>query len=187
MPVMSSLIVSEVRAKVKTNSCATLFLVTLDSRKAFGVVNHTIMLDKLYESGIHPTLWNVKYLYTGLTSKVKWIGETSDQFKILQGVRQGDILSTPFCSLYQSMFNGAKTTMCRTFYWGTYCGCPTCAEALALLPDCKNRLHVMTNIVKRHAMKDRVTIHPNKSNVVLLHQHKSVSKISFSLELGKNP
>ena len=100
MPVMSSLIVSEVRAKVKMNSCAPLFLVTLDSRKAFGVVNHTIMLDKLYESGIYPTLWNVKYLYTGLTSKVMWIGEISDQFKILQGVRQGDILSTPFCKVY---------------------------------------------------------------------------------------
>ena len=41
----------------------------------------------------------------------------------------------------------------------------------------------MTNVVKRHATKDHVTIHPDKSNVVLLNQHKSVSKKSFSLEL----
>ena len=38
----------------------------------------------------------VKDMYAGLTSKVKWIGELSESFKILQGVRQGGILSTCF-------------------------------------------------------------------------------------------
>ena len=45
------------------------------------------MLDKLYEAGIHPSLWAiVKDMYTGLTAKVKWIGELSESFKIQQGV-----------------------------------------------------------------------------------------------------
>ena len=55
-PIMSALLVSEARAEAKINSCKPLFLVTLDSRKAFDVMNHIIMLDKLYEAGIHPTL-----------------------------------------------------------------------------------------------------------------------------------
>ena len=42
----------------------------------------------------------------------------------------------------------------------------------------------MTNIVKRHAKKDHVTIHPDKSNVVLMNQRKYISKKSFSLELN---
>ena len=72
-PVMSALIVSEARAEVKMNSCAPLFLVTLDSRKAFDVVNHIIMLHKLYEAGIHPAIWTItKDLYKGLSSKVEW-------------------------------------------------------------------------------------------------------------------
>ena len=188
-PIMSALIVSEARAEVKVNSCAPLFLVTLDSRKAFDVVNHIIMLDKLYESGIHPTLWTiVKDLYTGLTSKVKWIGELSKEFNICQGVRQGAILS-PF--LYKTYINPClielKQHRLGLFIGGTYCGCPTCADDLALISDCENELQVMTNVVKRHAKKDHVTIHPDKSNVVLLNQHKSVSKKSFSLELdGKS-
>ena len=81
----------------KTNTCAPLFLVTLDSRKAFDVVNHVIMLDKLYESGIPPALLTIvkKDLYTGLTTKVKWFGELSGHLGTLQGVRQGGIFS-PF-------------------------------------------------------------------------------------------
>ena len=42
---MSALIVSEARAEAKLNPCAPLFLMTLDSQKAFNVVNHTIILD----------------------------------------------------------------------------------------------------------------------------------------------
>ena len=42
----------------------------------------------------------------------------------------------------------------------------------------KNELQVMTNVVQRNAKKDHVTIHPD---VVLLNNHKSVSKKWFSL------
>ena len=33
----------------------------------------------------------MKDMYTGLTSRVKWLGELSDSFRILQGVRQGGL------------------------------------------------------------------------------------------------
>ena len=67
------------------------------------MVNHIILLDKLYEIGVHPALWTiVKDLYSGLTSRVKWLGELSDQFGIHQGVRQGAVLS-PF--LYKTYIN----------------------------------------------------------------------------------
>ena len=102
-PIMSALVVSEARAEARMNSCASLFLVTLDSQKAFDVVNHVILLDKLYEAGIHPSLWTiVKNMYSGLTSKVKWIGELSESFKTQQGVKLGGILS-PF--LYKTYIN----------------------------------------------------------------------------------
>ena len=42
----------------------------------------------------------------------------------------------------------------------------------------------MMNVAIRNAKKDHVTIHPDKSNVVLLNSHKTVSKKSFSLDMG---
>ena len=186
-PVMSALIVSEARAEARMKSCAPLFLVTLDSQKAFDVVNHVILLDKLYETGIHPSLWTiVKDMYTGLTSKVKWLGELSDSFKIQQGVRQGGILS-PF--LYKTYINPClvelKQHRLGLCIGNTYCGCPTCADDLAFLSDCENELQIMLNVATRNAKPDRVTIHPDKSNAVLLKPHKTVTKKSFSVKMGE--
>ena len=67
----------------------------------------------------------------------------------------------------------------------TYCGCPACADDIALLSECENELQIMTNVVKRHAKQDRVTIHPDKPNAVLLNKPRSYSKQSFSLELSE--
>ena len=185
-PVMAALIVSEARAEVKMNSSAPLFLVTLDSRKAFDVVHHTILMDKLYESNIHPSLWTiVNDLYTGMTTKVKWLGELSQSFPINQGVRQGGILS-PF--LYKTYINPClielKQHKIGLSIGNIYCGCPTYADDLAILSECENELQLMGNVIGRHSRQDRVTIHPNKSNAVLLHSHKSVNKKEFSLELN---
>ena len=185
---MSGLIISEASEEVKMNNSASLFLVTLDSQKTFDVDYHVILLDKLYDTGIHPTLWSiVNDMYSGLTSKVKWAGGVSDSFALCQGVRQGGILS-PF--LYKSYLNRClmelKHNRLGLCIGKIYCGCPTCADDLAVLSDCQNELQFMANVIKRHAKTDRVTIHPVKTKAVLLHKHKSVSKDSFQLKMGDN-
>ena len=76
-PVMSALIVSEARAeaRITCNKNAPLFLMTLDSQKAFVVVNHVTLLDNLYETGIHPSLWTnfqIPIFRIILKSKMDW-------------------------------------------------------------------------------------------------------------------
>ena len=76
-------------------------MATLDSQKAFDVVDHSILLDKLFDKDINDNAWLViKDLYQDITSKVKWVGGLSDSFPINQGVRQGDILSTHLYKIY---------------------------------------------------------------------------------------
>ena len=50
----------------------------------------------------------------------------------------------------------------------------------------KNELQLMANVFNRNCKQDRVTIHPSKSNVVLLKNHKSVTKKIVKVELNGN-
>ena len=106
-PNMAALILSEVCSNISAKDI--LFITTLDSQKAFDVVNHQILMDKLYHLGVNLEFWDVIVnLYQGLTSTVKWHGDTSLSFSINQGVRQGGVLST---HLYKFSFNSFVQTI----------------------------------------------------------------------------
>ncbi|CAC5420489.1 unnamed protein product [Mytilus coruscus] len=63
---MASLIITEARAEVKLVTMEPLFLITVDSQKAFDVVDHIILLDALYDHTQKHPLWSiVKNLYSG--------------------------------------------------------------------------------------------------------------------------
>ena len=91
-PSMTALILSEVCTKHFSKRYT---VCTLDSQKAFDIVNHQILMDKLCHLGVNVEFCDVLAdLYQGLTPTVKWQGDTILSFSITQGVRQGDVLST---------------------------------------------------------------------------------------------
>ena len=70
------------------------------------------------------------------------------------------------------------------YHIGTvYTGCQTYVKDLALLSDNVPELQLMTDVVNRHAKQDRVTIHPEKSNAVVLSNSYLFKRGSFSLHL----
>ena len=88
------LILSECIAEAKKSRKA-LVVPTLDIQKAFDVVDHDLLLRRLYFDGITSADWLLqKDLYTDLTSVAKWEGTLSPPFTIKQGVHQGLVLST---------------------------------------------------------------------------------------------
>ena len=88
---MSSLICSEVINEARIEG-KPLYLVTIDTQKAFDCGNHVILKKTLFEEGVAPDLRTiVDELYSRMSLRVKWQVEYSDSFAIGQGVRQGGI------------------------------------------------------------------------------------------------
>ncbi|XP_071161016.1 uncharacterized protein [Mytilus edulis] len=153
--------------------------------KAFDVVSHVIVLDKLYEIGVHPKIWTiVRDLYDGMTSKVRWAGAISPKFNILQGVRQGGILSPLLYKIYNNnLLMELQETRLGFRMGNVYLGCPTCADDIALLSSNPNELQCMLSTLHRHAVQDRVSIHPKKTKAVVFSKSNSI-KSTLSWKLG---
>ena len=185
-PNIAALIMSEAILDAKRNN-SHLHIATLDSQKAFDVVSHSILLDKLYHTGANLQIWKlVKGMYEGLSSKVKWQGDYSNSFPVSQGVKQGGILST---HLYKLYINDLLLTLEDNNlgkYIGThYSGCPTCADDLSLMSECTHDFQTMLNISHQYACDHRYTIHPEKSVVVTKGRNKKVLQEENSLTLSE--
>ncbi|MES9903995.1 MAG: reverse transcriptase family protein, partial [Sedimenticola sp.] len=166
-PNMASLLLSESIVESQAAKCP-LYVATLDSQKAFDVVHHQILLQKLYHQGINGNMWScVQSMYSGLSAKVKWFGEVSDILRIQQGVRQGGILSTHFYKTYiNDLLLDLESRSLGNSIGTTYTGCPTCADDVLLISDDPTEMQSMLDLVNAYSKEHRYHIHPQKSAVL---------------------
>jgi len=166
-PGMAALILSEVFSEITGKQI--LFVTTLDSQKAFDVVNHNILMDRLYHYGVDLKFWNIiDDLYDELTSTVKWKGKISLSFRINQGVRQGGVLSSHLYKAYiNELLMELKNRDLGVSIGTTYAGCPTCADDVVLLSLDRTEMQEMLDIVYEYSSDHRFNIHPVKSNTIL--------------------
>ena len=95
---MSSIMLRECILLAKENH-SKLYVSFLDVQKAFDKVWHNGLFVKLYEKGIKSNLLRtIIDLHNGMKSCVLYKGNYSDWFPVLQGTRQGGVLS-PFLYL----------------------------------------------------------------------------------------
>ena len=166
-PLMAALIISEAIIE-SAETGQKLFIALLDSQRAFDVVNHCSIKRKSFLNGIHTKFWKlIDNWYQNLSSKVKWKSEISNTFPILQGVRQGGILST---GLYKTYINELLLTLeeqqLGKYIGSTYIGCPTVADDGALLSNFEEELQLILDITYRYSTRERYNIHPQKSLII---------------------
>ena len=166
-PLISSFVISESKTEQLTNH-ENFVIAIMDVQSAFDVVQHRIMLDKLIDRNVHPTLWMIiKDLYDGLTTKVKWMDGLSESFPILQGVRQGGILSTHLYKMFVEDLLIELENNCIGFSLGNiYVGTPTCADDIAFIESDNRNLQLMFNVLDRYAKQHHYKIHPIKTKII---------------------
>ena len=90
-----------------------------------------------------------------------------DSFQILQGVRQGGILSTHFYKVY---VNGLLVEIRRNslgkFIGHIYVGCPTCADDVLMITEDPDEMLMMLAIASAFSGEKRYIIHLQKTNIV---------------------
>ena len=106
-------------------------------------------------------------MYSGLTTRLKWLGELSESFPVLQGVRQGEILSTYLYKIFVEDLLLELENAAIGFHLGNiYVGTPTCADDIAFTKTNKYNLQVMLNFIHRYVNQHHYNIHPTKTKMV---------------------
>ncbi|CAC5367401.1 unnamed protein product [Mytilus coruscus] len=157
---MASLVITEARAEVKLVTREPLFLIIVDSQKAFDVVDHIILLDALYDHTQNHPLWEY---------------DKEAFFHLLYKVYVNNLLED-----LKSHSLGLKI--------GTnYVGCPTCADDIAFLSSSHQELQCMFSVATHHARQSRVTINPTKTKAVILNKPKNINRSDLNWTLGNTP
>ena len=170
---MSSIMLRECILFAKENH-SKLYVCFLDVQKAFDKVWHNGLFVKLYEKGIKSNLLRtIIDLHNDMKSCVLYNGNYSDWFPVLQGTRQGGVLS-PF--LYLCYIDGLINELLHCSSGFKMCSkslcAPTVADDMLLMSLSKVGLDVLMEICFRYSCKWRYQYGPPKSSVIVFGETK---------------
>ncbi len=170
----ASLLVSEV-INDAIDCKKPVYMATLDVEKAFDVVSHDILFQKLQSRGITgDDCLLIQSLYTNATTQVKWNSELSKPIAQLQGVRQGGILSTTLYKVYnQSILDCLERAQLGYRIGHLHLGSPTCADDIALLANNPTQLQAQASVVEFCASRDRFKINGSKCDLLIFNNKKA--------------
>ena len=112
-------------------------------------------------------------MYSDAVTSVKWGPHISSSFPIKQGVRQSGILSTADYKLFNNGLLHMSDESGLGASIGCFkCGAPTCADDVAVLGNKVLDVLCMVEIVRGYCCLERYTIHPQKSEEVVLNYER---------------
>ena len=129
-------------------------LVTLlDCSKAFDMVEFSTLFKKLLKAGVRPILVRVLvFVYEEQYAWVKWGSAKSKQFSIVNGTRQGSVLSPALFSLYMDeLLQQLRELGVGCYIGGVFYGAAMYADDLVLLAPCRSALQEMLSVCEKYA------------------------------------
>ena len=144
----------------KNNKKSTIS-VFCDLRKAFDVVNHKILLEKLKQYGIHDNEFNWFRSYLeGRTQKVKIRNSLSKSALVTTGVPQGSILGPLLFLIFINDLQLSTKMMCVLFADDTYLSLSN-ENIPELFRETNTELEKVTNWF----LANKLSLHPKNANL----------------------
>ena len=181
----AALILTECINESKNNKEDLLFT-TLDTQKAFDVVDQNSLLRRLYLDGIDGDDWLlIRDLYSDCSSRVKWAGLLSDP-NLRQGVRQGGVLSTS----HYKRYNNPLLLQLEEKYTEVKIGSiniphVTVADDLAVLARKYFDMQVILWDVGDNTNRERYCVNPSKCSCLCYRALKSKQEADLAMS-GKS-
>ena len=169
-PLNSALIHEEFIRESKDNNL-TAYIILLDAKAAFDVVDHKHMLRRLFQAGIQDKHWTlIQSLHENATSSVKWEKNISEPFDVAQGVRQGGILSADLYKLYANpVMDRIQMSNIGGYIGKVLCNQRGCADDLTLNTNSSSESQVLTDIAVDNSDMERFQLQVKKSVEVIVH------------------
>ena len=106
-------------------------------------------------------------MYTHQSLRVKWGGTLSKQFSVLNGVKQGGVLSPILFAVYtDGLLERLKYTGVGCHMGSRFVGALAYADDITLLAPCKSALSILISVCENYAAKYDITFNGDKSKLL---------------------
>jgi Reverse transcriptase (RNA-dependent DNA polymerase) len=182
---MCSMILKETLEYYRHNK-STVYCTMLDATKAFDRVEYCKLVRLLLNKKLPAVIIRVLlHMYLLHFTKVAWNGTCSRRFRVLNGVRQGAILSPIlFCVYFDTLLCRLSSTGIGCHMGSFFVGALAYADDLVLVAPSSNAMRRMLQICDEYAAQYNVVFNAKKSKCLHCHPHgiaKQVSRSSFTV------
>ena len=161
----------------------------IDAEKAFDKVWHDGLFTKVDQASTdsaHVDL--IKSLYENLESQVLWKGKATDPIPILQGVRQGSVLSPLLYSVFvDGLIKTLREKDLGCHLHNQYAGAIVLADDVALISTSPDELQEMLIVTYEYAQMWRYRINPSKSCILVFNERGKTTTQQRTWMLGDEP
>ena len=145
------------------------YSVLLDATKAFDRVQYCKLFKELLRRNVNPLIIRLLlFMYTNQTLQVKWGNSMSKKFSVLNGVKQGGVLSPILFAVYMDgLINRLKRSGIGCHVGNWYVGCLAFADDLTLLAPTIDALIKLVKICEDYANEYSVKFNGLKSKLLI--------------------
>ncbi|XP_065662551.1 uncharacterized protein LOC136085190 [Hydra vulgaris] len=163
-------LLSETIKHYKHNN-SPVYICSLDANKAFDSCNWEKLFEKLYYQKKIPlsVVHTISSLYRAGTANVSYLGCTSEEFRLSQGVRQGSILSPHLYNIYTEnpLEKIVSESKVGTSINGVYTGVIAYADDIILQSSTISGLQNLINIVQKYVISNFIKLNAEKTEFLI--------------------
>ena len=140
------------------------FVLMLDASKAFDRVNYYKLFRELLKREMSPLVLRLLlFMYTNQTLRVKWGSVMSESFTVMNGVKQGGVLSPVLFAVYT---DGLLLRLQESHMGGHYAGALAYADDITLISPSMTGFKKMSSICEQYASDYDILFNGSKSRLL---------------------